>query len=472
MQVFTRVPKLEDFDRVHFYASRIRSLEQWSSASSAADDVDVVTYSLLLTQRFHIGPLLPNLKHVDLCLDDFCGQSVYPRLVMSPKLRSIRLKGHTDMYFAELPEEDWNNVVAVLAPCLPSLHKFKVVKGMDAYESYEEYLGLSSTKILCCSFQSIESLKIPLLNPSLEALTHLAKLPALRQLEFAIKAESLSAFNHTTPLRGDFNRLQSLVIHADGISGCVGFLSRQAFPHLRDLSIVDNGSGLIQEIDSLVEHMKTPCLQALRLLRCPNVDLWGFQGIPSPQLVGFTRSTLTSLLRITTLKHLEITLNLEVRLTNEDLKNICTAWPLLNYLSLADNRLNVTPGMTFEGLFPLVKKCHDLKTLIIRVNAESIPKFYSNAGGLRPANQLTHLGFCTSPLLQSKDIVEFIPLLFPFLETLDVSEVYKHASNDGNDLPGAREKICRKAWIEVVDSLKPLVPSYGVRFRGRVIDTA
>ncbi|KAG6820193.1 hypothetical protein H0H93_004186 [Arthromyces matolae] len=443
------IPEDKDFERVHFYASRIRSLNH--DVDYATHYVDIVTCSLLLNQCLDIGrPLLPNLHHLTLGFSDFCGQAIFPRLVMAPNLRSIFLLRHTyTVYSRQLSKlnEDWKNIVAVLGPCLPLLRKFEIERDFESYHG----MPVRFSKTLCLSFQQIQNLTIPLLELDLETLTHLAKMPTLNKFEFAISSESLLSFN---PSLGDFSCIQDLAIHTNQIDGCANFLSCQPFLCLHNLSVIDDGtSTLVWSFDSLVKHMKTPSLRSLKLLKPTH---WWSDLVDEPP-APFTRSTLESLLRIISLVHLEITFDLSVKLTDEELAMIPDAWPHLQFLSLPDNSFSVRPGLTFEGLFPLIKKCQNLKTLIIRVNAKSIPRFYSS-GSLKSSRSLTHLGFCTSQISQSTDLIEIIPLLFPRLETLDISSAYKHG---GNDLSPTELKYSQE-WIHVIKALKPIVPSYGV----------
>ncbi|KAG6808277.1 hypothetical protein H0H93_000333, partial [Arthromyces matolae] len=110
------------------------------------------------------------------------------------------------------------------------------------------------------------------------------------------------------------------------------------------------------------------------------------------------------LLRIRSIKRLNVTFELSLMLKNDDLKAIGAAWPNLEYLSLPDNSSSIIAPLTFDGLYPLIQNCKNLEKLTIRINCEHRDMLcFSRSGSLGNLMRLTHLNFCTSPLHPYED---------------------------------------------------------------------
>ncbi|KAG6820190.1 hypothetical protein H0H93_004183 [Arthromyces matolae] len=452
---FQSLPEVKDYDRVRFYASRIREFK-WIDKSERS--VNPVVHSTLLSQCSIVGPLLPKLQSLTIVINDFHKQAIYARLVMSPNLRSICiLAGCYDQYGYSLKDEDIPNIIAVLGPCLPFLCKFQLrdVDDENIFTYRRLHTGIS---LLCRSFRQMEILQIRDINVTQEALTHLASLTALTHLEFSISSDDLSLFASVEPTSDEaFHSIRTLRIHTDKPDGCAHFLSSYSLPHLSDVCIVQWDDGVDWALDTLFKNIPGSCLESLKLwkFRLPPWNDFG-QDIDVPPPIPFTPTMLNSVLRNKNLTCLDITFELSVELDDVDLKALSVACPRLKYLSLPDDRLQTEAALTFHGLLAFVQNCKDLETLIIRVNANVIPEV-SLTSHFEPSYTLKHLGVCTSPLKSGNtcNVAQTIAFLFPKLEELNVSETY---TNGTIHLPYV--EICHlKAWKEVIDSLRPLVKS-------------
>ncbi|KAG6846910.1 hypothetical protein H0H93_011173, partial [Arthromyces matolae] len=394
--------------------------------------------------------------------------AIYPRFVTGPlvlpNLRSVCLVG--DCYSpgsTDFLDEYWDNVTAVLAVHLPQLQVFKIEE--ISLESYERWDVMHCIRSLFCAFQSLRTLDISFVTLTPDVLAHLATIDTLKTLVFAALSKDLEASAFLPSLSGAYSGLQSLGIYTDESRGCAMFLSHLDLLGLHKLTIShsEEGEWYLDEIISNLKLM-TPSLRTLNLWKYKNpedVEIY----TPLPPL-PFTSSMLNSLLCIPTLTHLDITLDLSLELNNDDLRKIAITWPNLRYLSLPDNRLSTAAGLTFEGLFPLIENCPDLETLIIRVDIKRdfIPDF-SRSGCLGSLKHMKHLDFCTSPLWPYVEgLVPIIPLLFPRLESLNVSEEYRWFDPDWHEWP-PREIKNRRAWRDVISKLRPMVPSASVEFR-------
>ncbi|KAG6919154.1 hypothetical protein DXG01_008961 [Tephrocybe rancida] len=424
---FKTLPKIEDFERVTFYASRIKKLGCFSPACYVENSVDRVVYSALLSQQltFNLGPLLPKVRHLIISLNDFIGQAVYARLVIGPNLRTI------DLDSASLDDIDdkmpWDNVVAILGEHASTLKNFE-------YATYSEWdmrhFSPPAVMSLCCSFYSLRTLNIGNLDITHNVLTHISTMPDLTELVFGIVSEELVTFTGTPLMAGEFSKELTV---------------RQC-----------EGDGGDWDLEPFFTTLKTPNLQSFELLKLNNFT--EAQAAPAP----FTSSMLSRLLQFPYLSHLQITFNLHIKFTDLDLKEMSTAWPRLTSLILPDYTLRNKPTLTFTGLLALTENCKELCVLKIRVDARDLPRFATT--GPTVPSRLHNLDLCSSPLSDPEGMIEMIPLCFPELGVLNVAGSYKFRTRNNPPLSSS-EKRNSDAWQAVIESLRPLVPS-GYHFLG------
>ncbi|KAG6818781.1 hypothetical protein H0H93_001824 [Arthromyces matolae] len=452
-----RKPKLKDYERVLFYGSRIRLLGCTSGPILDAK-VDTLVYSTLLSQRRWVGPLLPNLQGLEIDLEDFMGQVVYVRLTIGPSLHRIKLQDdygtgdfNRNEEFWRTRSTSWNNALAVLAPHVADLQHFQFSSFLDWIFRYPTMECINS---FCQSFRRVQSLRVMNLRLTNDVLKHLSTLPHLSVLEFGIDSKELRAFVDTPSSPEEFNKIASLSIFTDSISACTSLLSRSAFHHLLSLCIGQVSAGGDWDIGAFVSNLVTPFLETLEIWKLdPSSEVLGVEPEDHPP-IPFTRSMLYSLLSFPSVTCLDITFDLSLQLDDDDIKAIATAWPDLRKLSLPDHSLQLTAPITFEGLLSLTQHCKQLGELTIRVDASKIPDFASS-GVLEPSN-LLYFDACTSPLHDAPALLEIIPLIFPRLDTLNISDSYKRIGDAGV------LQSSSAAWRSLIHALRPSVPSYDV----------
>ncbi|KAG6817188.1 hypothetical protein H0H93_007434 [Arthromyces matolae] len=445
---FRTRPKVEDYERIKLYASRIRILGD--DKAGAENQVDDMVYSVLLSRQSTSGLYLPRLHTTFFDINRFIGQAIYPRFITGQlrNLHSVTFTGNSDSGILEVLDEYWDNIAAVFSIYLPHLYVFEVkVLSRDAYRRWD----VLCVKSLFCAFRGLKTLNVGRVTLTPDVLAHLATVSTLTTLVFAALSKDLEASGNLLSISGAYSGLESLGIFTDSSRGCGVFLSHLDLCRLMNLAITHSEDGR-WDLDDIISNLRTPNLESLYLRKSGTRDIH-----PALLPLPFTSSMLDSLLRISTLTELRITFDLALNLNKDDILAIAATWPHLQTLCLPDNRIDTETSLTFRDLLPLIQHCKDLEFLTIRVDFQhnSIPCF-SQTGDLGSLELLRDLDFCTSPLWPHADeLAILIPLLFPNLRQLNISKFYSLYGTINNHLPHL-ESLNREAWRNVIKRLKPL----------------
>src|SRR5262249_15124842 len=142
--------------RVNFYARRIRILGAlgwnfipWLHSNEA--HIHPMLLAALISRRFvwELGPLLPNLAHLNLDAREFTGLAWFPRLVVGPQLKSVVIDtSRTDLEVEEY-QMYWGNIFASLSIALPTIKSFtlSVKAGFFTPEDSDIYTFPSDVKV-------------------------------------------------------------------------------------------------------------------------------------------------------------------------------------------------------------------------------------------------------------------------------------------------------------------------------------
>ncbi|KAG5635412.1 hypothetical protein H0H81_011375 [Sphagnurus paluster] len=456
-----------DYDRLRFYAPRIRTIVV---APSHVGDLDPLVAPMLWTGRaIYGGTLLPNLRDLSIDISYFEGQAVLPRLLITPKLRKIALRGpEWNGDEAPLP---WTNLTAVIKPMASSLTRFSLdtdppSEGLHIprYRTTDTFMDLHQ------SFYHLVDLDTHGVNITHTVLSYLASMKKLRKLNFGISVDELTQFLETNSHEGDFPCLGELKIDIEKLSIVERLLERSGFKRLQTLTVLQSDldddledlesewdlEAFFQALNSSQESHSE--LRSLSILNYPSING------PSEHVLPFTSTALGFILPFSSLFFLKITFRVSIVWTDADLEAIPNAWPMLQTLSLEDEQEGI-PSTTLKGLIQLLYGCRELEQLMIRVDARH-PPIFAESGDLGViAPKLQYLDMVTSPLDNPEQFAALIMMAFPALTDLYCTG-YDDANNIHAQFPSHHpHQTYAKAWNTVTSQLAAVLESRWVLIR-------
>ena len=374
--------------------------------------------SRLMSRNPYPGMLFPKLRHLDIFLLDFIDQAFYPRLVVGPMLRTVKIRVEAEDFRSdEVGGHPWDNFAVVMKTIFPDITTFCIESVLQGEGL--EYLGMPpDIATLYCDFQNLESLDTPCIVVTSNTLSCLAILPRLRSLNISMDASQISTFSSTRPAPVEFPSLVALCIDTNNLAVCSGLFRRPRLQHLLSLTVVQTNrvgvSHCYWNLDSFFHAVQTnlPDLEKLVIKKVNDPRI-----LPSDQTVAhITRETLTPLLSLANMSVLVIEIDVTVDLDDATIGRVAVAWPNLRVLRLFEITMGNIPKVTLGGLLPLAAACPRLEQLTLRVDATRIPSF-AQTGNIVSANNLYRFDVCTSPVTAESHgrLASFISLIFPSL---------------------------------------------------------
>ena len=184
----TRKLRPADFDRISFYAPRVKSLGLRLSQGYYLDHVALA----MIFQHYQSTKctLLPALRDLKIGLHEFRGLAMYPRLVLGPNVRSVTVS------FTRSDEDEdgcvpWDNIAAVLKPHASKLTLFEVLPAEEKHENRLFYGSPGSMMDLCCLFRCLTVLDTCAFEMTHDVLEHLATIPFLQSLNCTVTLKEL-----------------------------------------------------------------------------------------------------------------------------------------------------------------------------------------------------------------------------------------------------------------------------------------
>lgn len=411
----TRSIEASDFKRILFYSPRVRvigqeystSLEYWDTETLR---MDTQVLPVIWSRKPNPGPLLPHLLDFCLSSSDFVDAAIYPRLIVGPKLHSVRIEAH-------LEQTPWDNITAVLNEVVPQLTSF-IIFAEDLDEGFKILEGSQKALKLFPSFHGLENLGISRIPLTPQALTLVTELPNLRMLEIAITDRALQIFTLSQASKDKgFLALSNLRVYSKSLTACQMLLEQVKSKSLYGLEVFRRGHhqwdlksffrflcdrDLGQKMLLLGVSQSRPCMDVIR----------------HEEVFHLRSDTFEPLASFGELVDVQIDPCSSIGLTDASLLKMAKSWPTLYRLSFYEATMDEEPKTTFFGFQSLIAHCPLLTYLTLRINAKTIPSF-SQCGGDYPVGKtLQNVHMCTSPIVNAEAVAAHLTLLLPALERL------------------------------------------------------
>lgn len=385
---------------------------------------DSVILRMLWSCKPRPGPLLPGLRELSIDVTAFQDSALYPRLVIGPVLKNLRISWGEDMEQGFLGKRAISsNMASIIQPASPAITSFKIMycdayfgdPGIDCGVEQAEVMLFYRSLCLLKHFRA----RATYITSSV--FTHLASLPDLKKLAVCIHADELVKFNKAIPSdRVVFPGLTKLFIETESLTHVEGLLRRPGFLKLEKLKVAQTEIHDVWEVE--------PFLAVLaRYTKLERIELWepGFWEPSLLRLSKVTEGALTPLLSLPNLRELVINLGGAVLLNDDLLGRMAEAWPLLEILILSERTMSTRPEATIRSLFTFAASCPHLKRLCLRFNAlDDILERLPPLEDAIPCVTMKYLNICTSPVETCDEVVIFLEVLFPNLKNLDHGGFY------------------------------------------------
>ncbi|RDB17240.1 hypothetical protein Hypma_001765 [Hypsizygus marmoreus] len=441
----------EDYERVHYYSPRIKTLEM-----SNEPRIDPVAIAILWAQQKDVGILVPNLRHLQIDLFRFTGQATYARLLCGPSLRTVEIHLPLTASGADHP---WDDMEAVLSPLARRLEAF-TFETFDTQWNMVVHCGTpSSVMALFGAFHDIQTLDARAFEITHSVLSELAHLSSVKRLNISITSSELLKFNSILPQPDDFSALVELGIETGDLSACSELLQRPGFSQLQSLTVTQCARTGIWDLGPFFQiihqHQSHTELAALSIVQYN--PYWN----PPRDECKITVGTLRPLFAFSKLGVLKITVDISVEIDDAGLVEIAAAWRNLRMFRLFEQTLHTIPQVTLVGFLHFMTFCTVLEDVTLRIDALHPPTFAAN-GAITPSSSLRRFNVCTSPVYDEwEEIAAIIAVAFPSLEALLYGWFYQVPGGGLESVElSMGEMWYFERWKECARLLGPIVSSH------------
>ncbi|RDB17413.1 hypothetical protein Hypma_001757 [Hypsizygus marmoreus] len=431
----SRKLRKKDFERVAYYGRMVRVLGYDCPIPDPfcpKADFDSLVVPLLFTRGRSSQHLLPNLRHLNIGIDEFYHQAVYPRLVIGPNLQSVDITVYCAWDDKPIYDYPWDNIRKTLMQSSPpsaplALTSFRIVAVMrESQISEGPHPDLLD---LICRLQRLKVLSTPYIAFTNESFSRLASFLDLVELNVTITRDEITQYLSHRPHGTPFPALKRLSIRTDDLDLGGRLLELPGFRNLDSLSILRSTQNSMWRLDTFFDGLKA---------RSSVLNLSSFSiSAPTegmlPQAANIspvTPRTIQPLLSFANLANVTIGVDGVIEIDSDCLKRMAEAWPRLRSLTVDDRSQGTVPNITLTGLIPLAVSCPHLTDLCLRISAlEDIPNF-AQLGNVVPGNNLRWFNVSTSPIRNRKEVVIFLQLLFPNLDLVQPGWIYFEGDSD------------------------------------------
>ncbi|EDR10591.1 uncharacterized protein LACBIDRAFT_325353 [Laccaria bicolor S238N-H82] len=372
------------------------------------------------------GPLLCNLSAVILHSDDFKDLAIFPRLVIGPHIRTIKIDPRDSF--------SWANLTAVLKKAAPTdlssfmLRRFDSTLSWSVAESLELLLILRGAKTLDTGRMFLTS----------HAISLIATFPALEDLKFSVTEREMEGCT-ASMVGNSFQTITSLAIRSDSDNACQMMLMQIQSRTCRSLELNRTSHDTSWDVGklSLALHVCNMA-SSLESLHVCN-DLWKDYGS-----FNINARALKHLHSFEQLRDLSVDPS-SVDLCDNDLLELAKSLPQLRSLVFSEHYvLNNQPNCTFIGMQHVIQFCPHLQKLDICVDARQIPIFATQPDGEYPIGfHLTSVNLRNSPVSNACDVASYLIMLLPVLRNFDT------AYSDGTtDYEEGQVDVYQAIWLE------------------------
>lgn len=365
---FSRPSVQSDFDRLKYYAQRIKHIA-YASTSLIAPHI----FEALAT-HFPAGTLLPNIQTLS-CRWFMPGSSKTYQLLQAlmfvgPKLCSLHLISSPASSDRQQPAADDFDCMRTVPSICPALSEFFVEV---EFEPTLQSITILSEVVR--GFQHLTSFHVPGIPLDFKAISHLAKLQNLKTLSACLsdsvtKDDYQSSMSTSGAVQPHFPSLQTLRLENRFLFSCTLLLQIVSSPVL---DMVDIKTFPVFGFYCTSEDVAELCTELSY-----HPSLISITVAVNTMLTGacLGRKTFEPLLLLLNLKTLHLDLAHKLNIDNGFLMAMAVAWPKLRRLEFCvDHPLwdsgAYTPSATLFGLVPFAALCPDLSILGMPVDTDT-----------------------------------------------------------------------------------------------------
>ncbi|KAH7906461.1 hypothetical protein BJ138DRAFT_1117553 [Hygrophoropsis aurantiaca] len=362
--IFQRAMTLLDWKVFNKYAHRVRSLGGMAEENNQYAVTITISSEVLLALSCPptSSPLLPNLRSLTWnTLSPDCTPLF--RLLLSPKITRLifRLESaRLDCYA--------NSALSVIGSVCPQISYFVLGRTKHARETEESVSVLSQ---LVESLQHLRTLEVNAISG--KAIAHLASLPSLTSVCFAIDSSFVPYSIKSALPPQPFPMLNTLTIRAPGII-FVDALMRlmKISPTLIDVCAETNSEATrISRFFATLSN--SCCTESLKTLRVQEHPTSLLADIPDPNKWVLGVQDLRPLFRFTRLRAVRLELVSTFDIDNAAIEELAHAWPELTSLHInKDVGWKALSKITYHGLLTLLENCSKLSSLSIDIDLRSL----------------------------------------------------------------------------------------------------
>jgi len=295
--------------------------------------------------------------------DDFNGLAIFPRLIIGPHIRTIKLAYLKDSF-------SWAGLTAMLRKAVPTDLSSFILAEVNSTLSWSEAESLELLLIL----RDAKTLDINYMFLTSRAISLIATFPALENLKFSVTEQEMK--DYTPSMVGNsFQTITHLAVRSDSDNACQLMLMKIQSRTCRSLELLRTSQDS-WNVGKLFLTLQA-CNMALSLetLRVCSREWLG------PKSFNINARALKHLHSFEQLRDLSVDPS-SVDLCDNDLLEFVKSLPQLRSLVFfEDYVLNNQPNCTFIGMQHVIQFCPNLQNLTICVDARQIPIFATQPEG-------------------------------------------------------------------------------------------
>jgi hypothetical protein len=408
-----RRPVAGEWDRFESYACRIKVLRCVSSSWIKDQPSEIIQDKMFeaLADRFQESPVLPNLRHLS------CDRDVrinkYMRLFLAPRLTHLAFIPST----RGSPDPA---VVESINTACPNLRNLKI-RGLTSSFSRRPHSLLASLSTLIGSLLALESLDCEFpLSPA--TIVHLSRLSSLKKVNLFDHPHSIARSLAGTSAPA-FAHLTTLVINSWDFSSTANLLRALYLKKLKNLNIVFYCPSELVYLEALLKLYHPHALNnhqsgwpdsddLSQVFTAIQASCDGLQSLSIAPRTGKITSLLLSpdiiapLFSLRDLTSLRIDGPCQYDLDDAVLKEMASAWPLLQILCFCVTRQNFQRKPTLEGLAAIISGCRQLRDVHARIYVSAVQTRDINLKEYNSNGSVLILGLDTSLVDDDVNLVE------------------------------------------------------------------
>ena len=411
----------------------IRRRVKASSGSLAGDALDHIR-----KVKPGKGPLVPNVRELELLLDDFKAEASLPRLVIGGALlKSMEVVYRDNEFSRSTSISQLVTLAEILAAASSLPTSLKLIMESECFERHILDSPPAIVELLPrltnVTFLNINSLKLSDIGVSF-----LSTLPALEKLLINITGIDFFQLPTNPPdVERVFPSLKLLAIVTEFLTSVSKFVTRWKPSRLETFAIERtycHTNSHVWDLEGffkvLSKNLKNGhLLKELTLYNGSSAQWYEHLGEHTSIISADIFRCLSA--EFYNLTDLSISLDASYDIDNASLMEIANGWPALRNLCLEECTFGIeTAKVTPAGVLAFVAACPQLEELTLRFKATTD---FPTPGQTVFSPTLRRLNACTSPIDDADVVVAFLEQSFPSLQSLKCGWFYPHP-HDGEPM--------------------------------------